>query len=461
VESDHHYSREELWEAYLGYLSSERRTAIWLHVGGGCCVCVQRAFELLDELLGDPPDLAEEPCEVDKETGRPPDLYDLAIERALVASLKVTGNLRKERAKLPEAMDLLTQKGAQVFGREAPARLRGLAGVEALLQKSWEARYEDPHEMVFQANLASVWAQRLDPARYGHPFVRDLQCRTLIELGNAHRVADELEEAQKILDHAAHLISDGAGDDLLEARLCDVQASLHAARRFFSASCGALDTVHAIHQRRGDHHLAGRALISKGVYTGYQGNTEEAEKLIRRGLDLVDRDREPSLFVTAVHNLIYLVVEQGRFREARTFLFRHRPYCLEVGWRINLLKLRALEGRIAAGLGKFDQAETIFREVREGFRAERLGYKAALAALELAVVLQKTGRDAEARDVILETTDVFLSLKVHREAMAAMLVLRKACESDVATTALMRSTIYFLTQAEDNPTLAAEDFLAP
>lgn len=462
VENDHHYSREELWGAYLGHLSSERRTAIREHLRNGCHVCGQRAFEMIDELLGDPPDPAEEPdgeLTLGLEASGESDLYDSSLQRALTAALKVCGNLRKEKAKLPEALSLLAEGGAQTFGREAPVRLRGLAGVEALLQKSWDSRYEDPHEMIFQARLASVWARKLDPKRYGKGFVRDLQCRALIELGNAHRVADELEEAQKTLDEAARLVHEGTGDDLLEARLYDVQASLYGARRFFAAACGALNTVHKIHQRLGDHHLAGRALISKGMFAGYEGNAEEGEELTRRGLALIDRERDPALFVTAVHNLVYLMVEQGRFREARAVFFRHRPSCLAIGGKVLLLKLRALEGRIAAGMGKHDQAEAIFREVRQGFRAERLSYKSALASLELAVILRQKGREAEARSVILEASDFFLSLRVHREVMAAMLLLRKACEEDVMTPALLQSTIYFLTHAEDNPGLAAEEFL--
>jgi hypothetical protein len=61
----------------------------------------------------------------------------------------------------------------------------------------------------------------------------------------------------------------------------------------------------------------------------------------------------------------------------------------------------------------------------------------------------------------LEASDIFLSLGVHREAMGAMLVLRKTSEQGLATPALLRSTIQFLTRAEDNPELAAEDFLVP
>lgn len=452
-----HYSREDLWKAYLGLVSMDQKSAIRQHLEDGCCLCQDEMFGLLGELLGDPPQDSEE-FDVMFEA-ESLNAYDVAIDKALAGALRTSDTLRKEERRRSEALDLLSRKGGRDFGREAPSRLRGPAGVEALLQKSWEVRYKDPQEMVFLAGIASSWAQRLDPARYGKAFVRDLQSSSLIELGNAYRVADDLDLAQKTLDEAARRIGETVGDDLIEARLCDVQASLHADRRFFSASCEALDTVHSIHLRHGDRHLAGRALISKGIYAGYSGKTEEAEDLIRRGLDLVDRGRDPDLAVIAVHNLLYLMIERGAYREARTLLFRHRPYCMAVGGKINRLKIQALDGRIAAGLGNLAQAEIIFREVAQSFQEEKLGYKAALASLELALVLRQAGREEEVRQVVLDATDVFLRLGIHREAVAAMLVLRKACEQGEATSALLRSAIQFLTRVEDYPDVSAADCL--
>lgn len=369
--------------------------------------------------------------------------------------------LEKERARIPEALRLIEEKGAQIFGREAPQRLRGLAGVEALLQASWEVRYEEPREMVFRASLAVTWARTLDAERYGAAFVRDVQGRALIELGNAYRVADELEPAQKVLDEATRILQEGTGDELLEARLCDIQASLHAARRFFDESCEALDAARAIHEERGDRHLAGRALISKGIYISYQGNIDGGEKLVRQGLGMIDRGREPSLYYLTIHNLLYQLTDQERFREARNLLFEHRHRHQELAGKINGLKLRAIEGRIVAGMGKLDQAEAIFREVRQDFREEGLGYKEALAALELAIVLRKAGREEEAHGIIVEASEAFLSLGVHREALAAMLVLRTASQRGVETPNLLRSTLRFLMRAENNPKLKAVDFLEP
>lgn len=453
-----------MWSAYLGLASTDRRDSIRLHLESGCCSCHQEVFGMLEELLGEPPETVEETgAALAAEVGGE-DAYDAAISRALEGALRAMELRSNERQKLPEALDLLGRQDARTFEREAPLGLRGPAGVEALLQKSWEARFENPQEMVLEAGLASTWAQGLDPRRYGAGFVQELRCRALIELGNAYRVADELDQAQKTLDHADRLmveaLEDGLEmDEMLALRLCDIQASLHADRRLFSESCEALDAIHVIHMQRGDHHLAGRALISKGAHKTSQGSTLEAEQLILRGLEMIDPEREPALVPISLHNLLSLMVDRGELREARGILLRHRAQLREAGGRINVLKLQAMEGRIAAGLGELALAEKIFREVARRFQEERLSYKAALASLELAVVLRQTGREAEARTAILEAVEVFLRLGVDRVAVAAMLVLRKASEAGVTTPALLRATIHFLTRAEDHPQVAGEVFV--
>jgi tetratricopeptide (TPR) repeat protein len=453
-----------MWSAYLGLASTDRKDAMRRHLESGCSPCHQEIFGMLGELLGEAPEAVEVPGAIFAAEAGGEDGYDAAISRALEGALLKLELRSKERQKLPEALETLGRKGPLTFGREAPSRLRGPAGIEALLQKSWEARFENPQEMVLEAGLASTWAQGLDPERFGAGFIQELRCRALIELGNAYRVADELEQAQKTLDQADRVMVEGLEDglemdEMLALRLCDIQASLHADRRLFAESCEALDAIHMIHLQRGDRHLAGRALISKGAHKASQGNTGEAEQLILQGLEMIDAEREPALVLASLHNLLSLMVDRGQFREAQAILFRNRTQLSEAAGRINVLKLRAMEGRIAAGLGELALAEQIFREVTQELQNEHLSYKAALSSLELAAVLREMGRDAEAQAAILGAVEVFLRLGVDRVAIAAMLVLRKACEAGVTTPALLRATIHFLVRAENHPRLAGGAFI--
>jgi tetratricopeptide (TPR) repeat protein len=367
-------------------------------------------------------------------------------------------HLRREQAKVGKVLDLLRARGANGFVRAAHG-LRGLAGYWALLERCQELRYDDPSQMIDLARLAALVSERLDPALYGERLVADFRCRAAIELGNAYRVADRLDEADKALGEAAELCLQGTGDVQLRARMCDIQASLLADRRRFEAACEALEAVREIHRRTGDSHLAGRALISQGLYTVYQGKPDEAIDLIRRGLQLIDGRRDPELLFVAIHNQARCLMEAGRFREARTLLWTNLQRHGESVGRVNSLKLRWLRAQIDCGLDELERAENGFLEVRRGFGEVGLAYTEALVNLELALLLARQGRTDESRTFALEAAEVFLSLGIRRELLAAVLVLRQALELRVESTALLDSTLDFLRQAEDDPTMSFENWI--
>jgi tetratricopeptide (TPR) repeat protein len=379
--------------------------------------------------------------------------YESAIDRAFSSALERTSRGHGWSQTVEEALALF--KSQTKSGTGAPlVRTEELEEYESLLERCQEVRLADPKQMIEFASQAVFAAKRLDPGRYGSRLVADLRCRAEVELGNAYRAADRLDDAQRSLERAAEFYVEGTGDSVLGARLFDVQASLDADSRRFELACEALDAVYAFHLARGDQHLAGRALISKGLYTGYSGDPEESIRLLQSGLDLVDAKRDPSLVFVGVHNQAYFLVDCGRFREARALLWQNREDLARVSGRVTHLKLRWLEGRIHAGLDDLERAEEAFLEIKEGFQETDLPYKAALASLELAMVWLKEGRVEEARKLVAEAAEVFTALKIHREGLAAVLLLRKAFETRVATTALLERVIRFMTRAEDDPTVS-------
>ena len=112
------------------------------------------------------------------------------------------------------------------------------------------------------------------------------------------------------------------------------------------------------------------------------------------------------------------------------------------------------------GLGDLDRAELGLLKVWEEFKKATLHYKAALAALELALVYQEQGRHAETRSTALEALDRFVALKIPQEALMSVLMLRRAFEMGTAQGgALLRTVIEFLKRAEDDPTVKLEDWL--
>jgi hypothetical protein len=300
-----HPTRQEIRGVLLDEVAAERGLEIAEHLESGCEDCAMVMLAELGSLLRAPGDGCES-CELEEPEAEPDlDVYDQAIDRALVSSRRIAGRTRRELARVAEALALLTGIGCDAFLREVPRRLSGVAGFEALLARSREVRHVseiDSSESVRLAGAAVVWAGRLPARRYGVRQVADFQCRAWLELAESQARAGSPALAREAVAEAARLFQDGTGDDELEARLRETQALLDAGST-----------------------AAGRALISRGIAAGFRGRPEEAAHRIAEGLALLDKDRDADLVLAAVHSLLHLLVHLGRFRETRALLFEYRP----------------------------------------------------------------------------------------------------------------------------------------
>ena len=322
---------------------------------------------------------------------------------------------------------------------------------EALLERSWALRYDDPAQMLELARAAALLADKLSGSGNGAKGVADLRCRAWMELSNAYRVADELDQAGEALEQAFVQFRQGSQDSLLAIRLFTVLAVQLAARRFFDMACNTLDIVLEMCREVKEEHLAGRALIMKGIYTGYQGDAEEAVRMIQDGVSSIEERRDPVLLFSALQGQAWFLTDLGRFREARRAVWELRRRRLDPGGRVNELKLRWLEAHISAGMGELARAEQILRQVKEGFVEAGLRFKAALAGLELAAVWLRQGRFDETTALVLECTDVFESLKIEREAGVSVMLLQQAAQVRTLTLTLLEHAIRSLQNVERGP----------
>ncbi|PYQ64348.1 MAG: hypothetical protein DMF53_07655 [Acidobacteria bacterium] len=427
---DHnHPTPKELEGLVSGEISAARARAVILHLMRGCEACIRVLLPYVPARLL--PGRREAPPPVH------PDDYDAPIDRAF-ALLEVESLAgRTPEGPQREAARLLAMGGLEALA-DAPPELSGLPLFEALLERSWALRHEAPAQMVQLAHAATLQTTHLREKEIGEKRAADLSCRAWTELANAYRVAEQLDSAEGALSQAFEHFLQGTQDELLGARYFIVFASQQAARRFFDLACGALDVAITVYRRRRDLHLAGRALIKKGIYSGYLGDSEEAIRSLKRGLASVDERRDP-------------LVDCGRFVGAHQALLDLRRRELNPGGRVNMLKLRWLEGHVYAGLKDFDAAEQALREVKQGFEEAGLGYNAALAGLELGAVWFQQGNFDDAEQIVLECADVFLSLGIRRELMASLLLVRKAAESRHLSFTTLQKVIDLLHKEERSP----------
>jgi hypothetical protein len=429
---ENHPTPAELERFMIGELPPGDSGAVMAHLLRGCDRCRETVAPLAAAMFAPGQDAG--PALWDESE------YDLPLFRAFASAQRYADSLGEQQSETLREIDglLLHQAPAQPPAPAARAR-RDRARCEELLQRSRTLRHRDLESAVQLAGLAAGMAERLDPDAFDPAALADFQARAWGEVGNARRVADDPAGAESDLARALARAEEGTGDPALLARLMDLTASLLTDQRRFGDAARLLDGVYRLHERQGDAHAAGRALISKGVSTGYALDLEQAIRLLARGLARIDAARDPELVLSAVHSLIAFLVDGGRFAEAERLVAIARPLYTAHGDRLLALKVRWVEGKIAAGSADDDRAEESFCAVRAGFEQAGLPYDAALVSLDLAAIWLRRGRTAEIRRLVDETVAVFRARHIRREAIGAMLVLREAIEKDRATLALLRT----------------------
>lgn len=380
-------------------------------------------------------------------------VYDEPIDRATAVALNELPRWEEEKGELERLLETVRTLPEGILGLPESEKFSGWPFVEGLLAESQDARFRDPERMRFLAFAATVSARNLDRQRYREGAIADLCARAWAELSNAYRLDQDFEAAEDALARAETYLEEGTGDSLILARLLDLEASLRSSQRRLPETLELLDHVYRIYRQLGETHLAGRALISKGLNTAYDDRPHEAVGLLREGLLLIVSERDPQLAAIGRYSLIHALVDCGEFRQAGQAL-------LESGLResfaqdpLNLARLRWLEGKIHAGLGKLWRADQVLAEVRNGFLERGQDYDAALVGLDLAAVWLQQGNNAAVRKLAEEILETFAALRIQREGLKAVRFFREACRREMATPALVQKVAGFLRRLEWQPQL--------
>jgi tetratricopeptide (TPR) repeat protein len=335
------------------------------------------------------------------------------------------------------------------------ARFRSRMLCEILLEQAHEAGFREPAKAIELARLGVAIAEHLAErsGEKGGEGLQGLRARAWAQLGNALRISSDHAGADQAFETATELLDPVRVTPHEIARVLDFEASLRRDQRRFAEATRLMDRVIAIYRKLGQRSLLGSSLKQKSMICGESGDSDGEIALLRRALELLNPEEEPRMFLAARHNLISALCESGRPREAFALLFHTRPLYLMQGDRLNLLRLRWLEGTVSRGLQRYEQAAVAFREVREAFLDLGLDYDAALASLDLAEVYATQGRTSDVRRLTDEMLEVFRSRNIHREAMGALSILQKAASTERAELLLVREVGSFFRQARNQPDL--------
>lgn len=298
---------------------------------------------------------------------------------------------------------------------------------------------------LFIAELAigeASWRRRLQGYAWAH-------------VGNARRVGGNLPGAEEAFSRAGELWQAGASGDpglLDEAQVLSLEASLRTIQGRLPEATTLLDLALAAAPKA----LRPNLLIKKARLLEWAGDYEGALAILGDAAPLVLPQEDSRLIFMLRHNHASNLMHLGRYAEAEALLPELQPLAVRLSNELDGVRLRWLKGRIAAGLGKMEEALVALSQVREEFAARGTSYDAALATLELAVLYLDQGRTFEVKMLARQMAPIFRAQGVHCEALAALRLFCEAAEKESATVELARRVTEYLYRAQHNPSLQFE-----
>ena len=223
-------------------------------------------------------------------------------------------------------------------------------------------------------------------------FRRRLQGYAEAHLANAHRVHGNLRASDETFGRARALWKAGAPGDprlLNEARVLGMEASLRASQRRFGEALKLLDQALAVDQTGETRFL----LIVRASVLEQIGDYDGAIAVLRQAAPLIDGRQEPRSLFCLRFNLLGNLCHLRRFDEAQQLLLEVRASADRLGQDLDLLRTLWLEGRVATGLGRRDEAIAILKHVSREFAQRNISHDAALASMEVDALNGLTDRE--------------------------------------------------------------------
>jgi tetratricopeptide (TPR) repeat protein len=276
-------------------------------------------------------------------------------------------------------------------------------------------------------------------------------------LANAHRVKGDFPAADEAFVRSDQLWkAGGAGDPGLAldgTRLLDLKASLRRHQGRFDESLDLLKQALAV--SRSDETTV-RILLVKSFTLKEMADHQSAIEALQQARPLVESQGDPRARFGLEFNLSASLRGAGRYAEAEELLPKVKRLALELGNGLDLLRVRWLEGLVSAGLGKSGEAVKDLEYVAGELVARGIAFDAGRACLDLAELHLRQGRTAEVKRLAGQIVAVFRAQKVHREALAAVILFQDAAERERATAELARKLSDYLRRAQHDPSLRFE-----
>jgi tetratricopeptide (TPR) repeat protein len=233
-------------------------------------------------------------------------------------------------------------------------------------------------------------------------------------------VHGRLKEAAAAFDAAKRLWETGEGADggLLDAgRVLDLESSLLRDQRRLAEALDLIDRALSLGPAGT---AAARLLVKRAKVLEEQKDYAAAVAALRRAEALFELEDDPRLFLCLRFNLAEYLLRLGRAAEGLALLPGVRALAAQLSNGLDGVRLRWLEGRTSAALGRTPEALAALGEVQADFLRRGILYDAALVTLELSALLARQGRHGEARRLARRLAEVFSRQEVPVEAARSL-----------------------------------------
>ncbi|HEX3525712.1 MAG TPA: hypothetical protein VH988_01475 [Thermoanaerobaculia bacterium] len=273
-------------------------------------------------------------------------------------------------------------------------------------------------------------------------------------LANSRRVGNDLKGAEEALVCSKRLQAnppEGQPELPEPWRLLDLEASLRIDLRQLPEALRLLDQAAVVAPQTG--RIRAHLLCIRSIAVDRMGDLEGSIAVLREALAEIDEETVPDLFGMLEFNLADCLAGAGKAAEAAEMLPTLRRLQAQIGAGLNQIRLRWLEGKIDAGLGRLDRAIETLSSVRSDFSDEGLRYDEAQAGVDLAGLYLRKGRTADAKRLVLKMEAVFRDEGVHAEAQKALALFSRATKMETATPELAGRVGAYLRRAQHDPKL--------
>jgi tetratricopeptide (TPR) repeat protein len=269
--------------------------------------------------------------------------------------------------------------------------------------------------------------------------------------GNSLRVKGDLPDSAAAFVEARKLRLEGADEAGLldEGRVLDLEASLRRTQGLFSEALKLHDEALEIAQPD----QTGAILLNKAATLEEKGDYEASIIILEQAGRSFDEQSQPRLFLIQRYNLAGTLIRLGRAEAAVPIVQEVRELAERLRNDLDLVRTLWIEAQLLAALGRREEAVAALEQVRRDFDARSMPFDFGLASLDLALVYRDQGRLAEVQRLAAEMLKIFEATRVHREALAAVILFRDAAEKGEITIDLMKRLQDYLKKARTNPKL--------